>query len=180
MTILSTLSRRRLLAHAAVGLAALPATLASRPASADVVAGEDGYPYEVQKTDAEWLAQLGEHDFRILRRGGTEAQGTSPNWNEAREGIYACKGCDLPIYSSRWKVVLDKRWAFFRQSEPNALLMAIDWPQGVQDQMGLELVAATEVHCRRCGSHMGHILLVEGQILHCINGSSLDFTAAAA
>jgi peptide-methionine (R)-S-oxide reductase len=180
MSTIETFSRRRLLSRASAMLAALPAALAVRPARADVIPGADGYPYEIQKTDAEWLAQLGEHDFRILRRGGTEAQGTSPNWNETREGTYACRGCGLPIYSSRWKVVLDKRWAFFRQSEPNALLMAIDWPQGVQDQMGLELVAATEVHCRRCGSHMGHILLVEGQILHCINGSSLDFIPEAA
>jgi peptide-methionine (R)-S-oxide reductase len=55
-------------------------------------------------------------------------------------------------------------------------MMNIDWPQGAGPGMNLDILATIEVHCRRCGSHMGHVLLVEGEILHCINGTSLVFT----
>lgn len=165
-----TLSRRTLLGGAAL-LALGPVGAAAR-----VVAGADGFAYEVTRTDEEWRAQLGEHDFDILRLGGTEVPKSSPLWQETRSGTYACKGCALDLYTSRWKAEVDKGWVFFRQSVPNSLLMAIDFPDGLQDVMGLEILSAIEVHCRRCGSHQGHILLVEGSVLHCINGASLLFT----
>jgi len=69
----------------------------------------------------------------------------------------------LPIYSSSQKVVLSRGWAFFYHSYENATLTGIDRGQ-------------IEAHCRRCGSHLGHILYVESDILHCINGSALEFT----
>ncbi len=159
--------------------ATLGSITAAGIARADVVAGTDDFRYEVVHTDEAWLAQLGEHDFDILRRGGTEKPESSPLWNEDRDGAYHCKGCELNVYSSTWKVQLDKGWAFFRQSVPNSLMMNIDWPTGTGPDMGLDSLAAIEVHCRRCGSHMGHILLVDGAVLHCINGSSLTIQPAA-
>lgn len=124
-----------------------------------------GFEFEIQRTDAQWRARLNEEEYRILRRGGTEPRHTSPLATENASGIYACKGCDLPIYSSTHKVILDRGWAFFRHSYENATMTAID-----NDQI--------EAHCRRCGSHLGHILYVEREILHCINGSALTFTTA--
>jgi len=147
-------------------------------AHAEVVAGTDGFDYEVMKTRADWLEQLGEHDFGILRMGKTEEPKSSSTWNEERDGEYQCKGCELNVYSSAWKVPLDKGWAFFRHSVPNSMMMNIDWPEGAGPGMGLDMLSAIEVHCRRCGSHMGHVVLVEGTILHCINGASLTFEPA--
>lgn len=149
-------------------------------ARADFVPDADGYTYEITRPREDWLKQLGQHDFDILRLGKTEVPKSSSVWNETRSGDYHCKGCQLPNYTSKWKVELDKGWTFFRQSLTNSLLMSVDWPDGAADVAGLEDLAAIEVHCRRCGSHMGHILLVDGALLHCINGASLTFHKAAA
>lgn len=144
-------------------------------ARADVPAGRDPFTYEVTRTEAEWREMLGP-DYAILREGMTERQHSSPHWAEARAGNYACRGCDLPQYKSNLKVNLLKGWAFFTVSEPNAQMMSPDGPAEMGDNA---FETSIEVHCRRCGSHMGHILLVEGNVLHCINGASLNFTESA-
>ena len=154
------------------------AGLFARTASADVVPGEDGFGYEITRSDQEWRTLLSEAEYEILRKGGTETPKSSPLWDETREGQYTCKGCDLPVYASEHKIVLDKGWLFYRVSVPNALLMSIDGPPEAMSDMLLSRFLSIEVHCRRCGSHMGHVLPVEGQVLHCINGSSLNFTPA--
>jgi len=128
-----------------------PATIAS------------GFRYEVQRTEAEWRARLSEDEYTILREGGTEPRNSSPLAAETRNGTYACKGCDLPIYSSSQKIILPQGWVFFHHSYENAVLTGIDNGQ-------------IEAHCRRCGSHLGHILYVQSKIVHCINGSALSFT----
>ena len=140
---------------------------------ADVPAGRDPFDYEVTRTDDEWRAMFGP-DYPILREGKTERQRSSPLWAEARPGGYDCRGCDLPQYTSQLKVNLVKGWAFFTASEPNAQMMSQDGPAVMDDSNAFE--TSIEVHCRRCGCHMGHILLVEGRVLHCINGASLHFT----
>jgi peptide-methionine (R)-S-oxide reductase len=162
------------------GAAALGGLAGARMAHADVVPDTDGFAYEIVRSPEAWLEQLGEHDFNILRNGATEVPKSSSLWNEEREGGYHCKGCGLHVYSSNWKVQLDKGWAFFRHSVPNSLLTDIDWPEGTGPGLGVDILAAIEVHCRRCGGHMGHVVLVEGAILHCINGASLTFAPAAA
>lgn len=158
--------------------AALGGIASAQTVRGDVIPDMDGFEYEVAMSREAWLEQLGEHDFNILRLGGTEEPESSALWNEGREGEYHCKGCELNVYSSVWKVQIDKGWAFFRHSVPNSLMMNIDWPDGINPGMGLDILAAIEVHCRRCGGHMGHVLLVEGEILHCINGASLTFEPA--
>ncbi len=69
---------------------------------------------------------------------------------------------------------------FFRHSEPNAVLTGIDGPVPEYGAADAEYGAFIEVHCRRCGSHLGHLLQIEEQLLHCINGTSLKFQPEAA
>jgi len=167
--------RRNLLTGSAMfaGMAALGTS-----APAAVPAGRDPFDYEVTRTDDEWRAMFGA-DYGILREGKTERQRSSPHWAEARAGVYNCRGCDLLQYSARTKVNLLKGWVFFTASEPNAQLMSQDGP-AVMAEDASAFDVSIEVHCRRCGCHMGHILLVENKTLHCINGASLDFVPEAA
>jgi peptide-methionine (R)-S-oxide reductase len=155
------------------------AALVPGVAAARYVSAQDGFGYEVTRSAEEWRAMLGEHAYAILSDGRTEEPKSHPLWDSTAAGTYACRGCALPVYDARWKVVLDRGWMFFRNGEPNALLMGIDWPDGSDMSEDFESLAAIEVHCRRCGGHMGHIFYVENQLLHSINGASMDFTAAA-
>lgn len=131
--------------------------------------GESEFKFEIVRTDEEWRELLTEDEFKILRRGGTETPKSSELWEEDRDGTYHCKGCDLHVYSSDWKTILDKGWVFFAHCEPNSVLTGIDEAR---------FFSIIEAHCRRCGSHLGHILYVEDRILHCINGTSLVFKMA--
>ncbi len=166
-------SRRNLLKYAAVaGAAAVPiagASYADSHASAGGRTSGDEFEFEIIRTEAEWREMLTDLEYYILRDGGTETPKTSALWNNEEEGDYHCRGCGLHLYSSDFKVLLDKGWVFFTHSEPNSVLTGID-------QVGSTQVI--ESHCRRCGSHLGHILIVEEQILHCINGTSLVFEKA--
>jgi peptide-methionine (R)-S-oxide reductase len=168
---MKSINRRSLLTATT---AAASLTVFGSAAGAVVPAGRDPFDYEITRTDAEWHDLLGE-DYAILRGGGTEVQRSSPLWAEARAGDYACRGCDLPQYKSTAKVNLLKGWVFFKGSEPNTQLMSQDDGSEMGDTPSATNFAI-ETHCRRCGCHMGHILLVEGQVLHCINGASLKFT----
>lgn len=139
----------------------------------------DRFGYEITRTEAEWREMLSPSEHAILRKGSTELPKSNPLWNNTAEGTYCCRGCELTVYESVWKVELDKGWAFFRQSRENAVLMGVDGapPDGMAN--GDEPFGALiEAHCRRCGSHLGHILTVEGKTLHCINGTSLRFLPA--
>lgn len=170
------LSRRMF--FASTGAAALTAAGA---ASARVAPGENSdFVYEVTRTEDEWVQLLGDEGFVIMREGYTEAPKSSPLWEETRPGTYHCRGCDLHVYDSPWKTVLEKGWVFFLQSVPDALMMNIDGPTPEYGSMAEGLNATTEVHCRRCGSHLGHLLIVEGKMRHCINGQALTFTEKAA
>lgn len=140
------------------------------------------YTYEVTRTDPEWKERLTQEEYEILRTGSTETPKSSPLWEETRNGSYACKGCDLHNYDANWKVILDKGWAFFHHSTPNSVLTGIDGPvpDYGSDMAPEGTVAMMEAHCRRCGSHLGHIVMAEGMLLHCINGASLNFAPTEA
>ena len=142
----------------------------------------DDFDYEVTRTEEEWKARLNEAEYKILRRGSTELPKTNPLWEETANGSYACKGCELHNYDANWKVVLDKGWAFFKHSTPNSVLTGIDGPvpEYGSDMNNGGPGAMIEAHCRRCGSHLGHIVYVDDMLLHCINGASLTFTPAEA
>ncbi len=172
-----TINRRGLLKGTALTLAASPFV---GMAKADVVPGQDDFDYEVTRTEDEWRAMLDDNEYAVLRMGDTEEPKSSPLWNEMSAGNYYCKGCDLHVYESPWKVEVDKGWAFFRQSVPNSMLMNIDWPADAGQDPAFARLTMIEAHCRRCGSHLGHILTVENQTLHCINGAALTFTPESA
>lgn len=154
---------------------ALPATLAV--ARAAQARDTDTYTYQITRTEEEWRARLSDEEYQVLRKGGTEVPHTSLNAFREDAGSYACKGCDLEVFTSTWKVVhADIGWAFFTQAQPMSILTSIDSAaDDMVDAMGAPPEATIECHCRRCGSHLGHILTVKGQTLHCINGSALTF-----
>ena len=184
----TALTRRDLLASSAV--LAAGAALAAGPAGAQTTVSVDGesiavyvpeeseFPYEVTRTEAEWRAHLGDDDFvyGILRRAETERPKTTDLWREPHEAGYLCAGCDMPLYEGRWFQPLDKGWVFFHHAIPNAVMFGLDGPVPEYGQAGMAVSFATamgEVHCRRCGSHIGHHIPVEGVFLHCLNGTAL-------
>ena len=126
-------------------------------------------PFEVTRSEAEWRAMLTDVEFAVMRKEKTEKAFSSPLDEETRTGIYHCKGCDLPLYSSEHKYDSGTGWPSFWQSLPNAV--------GTKPDNTLFAVR-TEVHCRRCGSHLGHIFDDGPQPTgkrHCLNGVSLIF-----
>lgn len=174
----SPISRRGFMRTGLASGAVLAGTASVRATDA----ATDGFSYEVTRTEEEWRAMLSDADYKILRGGSTELPETSPLWQETANGSYACKGCDLHTYDAAWKVILDKGWAFFHHSVPNSVLTDID---GLVPEYGSDMNndgpgAMMEAHCRRCGSHLGHIVIADGMLLHCINGSSLNFTPVEA
>jgi len=181
-------TRRSALKHSVF---ALGAGVAGSVAQAAVPAGRDPFDYEITRSEEEWREMLTEEEYRILRDGGTEQQYSHPLWEEKSAGTYHCKGCDLQVYASEQKYFPDKGWVFFTVGYPNSQMMAIDARSEMADVMVTEDQSRSELneqaasffietHCRRCGSHLGHILPVEGRALHCINGASLVFNEAAA
>ena len=166
-----------------VGLgAAAVGHLPSAASAQKYVPGNDSFAYEIQRTENEWRSLLTEDEYTIMRLGHTEPRQSSEHWDRPAEeaGIYACKGCGLPIYDAKWKKVLDIGWVFFTHSEPNSVLTAIEWPDGAGMMDEFKSLTAIEVHCRRCGSHLGHIVSIKNEVLHCINGASMTFTPASA
>jgi peptide-methionine (R)-S-oxide reductase len=128
--------------------------------------------FEVTRTDAEWRAMLSKAEYKVMRREGTERAGSSPLDKNWADGTYHCKGCDLAVYSSQHKFDSGTGWPSFWQSLPGA----------VETKPDRKLFTVrTEVHCRRCGSHFGHIFddgpAPTGK-RHCLNGIALDFKAA--
>lgn len=127
--------------------------------------------FELNRTDAEWRQLLSPAEYRVLRDEGTERAFSSPLDKTFEPGTYHCKGCELPVYSSKHKYDSGTGWPSFWQSLPNAI--------GTKPDRRLFSVR-TEVHCRRCGSHFGHIFddgpKPTGK-RHCLNGIALTFVA---
>ncbi len=160
--------RRRFLTMA---LAAVPATIAGCAAGADEQPGHTAAAprFEVTKTDAEWRALLSSDQYRVLREHATERAGTSPLNAEHRVGTYYCAGCDLALYSSATKFESGTGWPSFTAPLPNAIGTAVDRTL---------FEVRTEVHCRRCGGHLGHVFddgpPPTGK-RYCMNGTALTF-----
>ena len=131
-------------------------------------------PFDIEKTDAEWRALLTPAEYDVLRGEGTEYPYTSPLNDEKRAGLYHCKGCDLPLFDAATKYDSRTGWPSFYQPLENAVGESTDYKIGY---------ARTEVHCRRCGGHMGHVF-PDGPpptgLRYCINGVSLTFRPAEA
>ncbi|PIV76531.1 MAG: peptide-methionine (R)-S-oxide reductase [Rhodobacteraceae bacterium CG17_big_fil_post_rev_8_21_14_2_50_65_11] len=174
---LSKQTRRTFLGSAAVSVAAAP-TLLGGQARAHTPTDE-GVTYEVTRSEAEWREMLSEDQYRIMREGATEPRFNSQLWEQMSAGHYHCRGCDLTLYGSDQKIMLLIGWVFFHHSHANAVLTSIDVvPAEYGDSLG-ESENMMEAHCRRCGSHLGHIISYEESPLHCINGASLVFHADA-
>lgn len=128
--------------------------------------------FEVTRSDAEWRAMLSDLEYRVMREEGTERAFSSPLDANYARGIYHCRGCDLPLYSSETKYDSGTGWPSFWAPLRNAVATKPDRSL---------LMLRTEVHCRRCGSHLGHVFgdgpPPTGQ-RHCLNGVSLVFRAA--
>jgi peptide-methionine (R)-S-oxide reductase len=129
--------------------------------------------FEIEKTDAEWRAQLTPMQYQILREEGTERPGTSPLLNEHRKGVFACAGCDLPLFSSDTKYESGTGWPSFYQPLANAV--------GKREDRSFGIVR-TEIHCRRCGGHLGHVF-DDGPrptgLRYCMDGFAMVFHPAA-
>jgi peptide-methionine (R)-S-oxide reductase len=128
--------------------------------------------FEVTLTEAEWRKKLGDQAFRVLREEATERPGSSRLNDETREGTYSCAGCDLAVFSSRAKFDSGTGWPSFTQPLSKAV--------GTREDGGV-FGARTEVHCRRCGGHFGHVF-DDGPpptgLRYCMNGAALVFRAA--
>jgi len=130
--------------------------------------------YAVRHTPAEWLRLLGPQRYHILRENGTEQFESSPLLSEHRSGTYVCAGCDLALFSSRTKYDSGDGWPSFYKALPGATATRNDY----------ELIEPrTEVHCSRCGGHLGHIFddgpRPTGK-RYCIDGLALIFRPGAA
>ncbi len=150
----------------------LMAASAAALSTPQVARAKSAPAFEVTKTDAEWRAQLTDMQYRVLRKEATERPFTSPLNDEKRRGMYHCAGCDLPLYSSRTKYDSGTGWPSFWRAERNAIGTKADYKL---------LRPRTEVHCRRCGGHLGHVFNDGPQPTgkrHCINGVALTFRAA--
>lgn len=127
--------------------------------------------FEVTRTEAEWRAMLTDAQYFVMREEGTERAGSSPLDKNYADGTYFCRGCDLALYPSSTKYDSGTGWPSFYASLPDAI--------GTKPDRKLFRVR-TEVHCRRCGSHLGHIFDDGPQPTgkrHCLNGVSLVFRA---
>lgn len=164
--------------RAFLGTAAATALAAPMAKAHTEAPGSEDITYEVTRTEEEWRAMLSDDEFRIMREFGTEPRFSSDYWTTEEAGHYHCKGCDLTIYDSDQKTVRGIGWVFFHHARADNVFLGIDeWPAQMSETEIEEVRQVTEVHCRRCGSHLGHYLIVQGEMLHCINGASLSFAA---
>jgi peptide-methionine (R)-S-oxide reductase len=125
--------------------------------------------WEVTKTDEEWRRLLTPAQYQVLRHEDTEPPGSSPLVAEHRTGVFVCAGCELPLFKSETKFESGTGWPSF-------------WSQ-IEGSVGTETdrslwMERTEVHCRRCGGHLGHVFK-DGPpptgLRYCMNGVALKF-----
>ena len=135
--------------------------------------GESDPPetFEVTRSDEEWRSTLTPEQYAVLRDERTERAGSSPLDREYRNGTYVCAACALPLFASTAKFDSGTGWPSFFD--------AIDGALRTREDRGF-LGTRTEVHCRRCGGHLGHVFddgpPPTGQRF-CMNGVAMKFVA---
>jgi peptide-methionine (R)-S-oxide reductase len=125
---------------------------------------------KVQKTDAEWRAELTPEQYRVLREKGTERAFTGEYYANKDAGTYRCAGCGAELFGSGTKYESGTGWpSFYDPADPQAVETERDWSL---------LMPRTEVHCASCGGHLGHVFS-DGPhptgLRYCINSCALDF-----
>jgi peptide-methionine (R)-S-oxide reductase len=165
-------SRRQLFAiiGAALGLTPLVAWLGRFPSAADSGTTRN---FAVTKTDQEWRATLTREQYRVLREHYTERAFSSPLDHETGRGTFICAACGNPLYSSGTKYDSGTGWPSFWSPLENAVGTSIDRSF---------FMVRTEVHCARCGGHLGHVFSdgpkPTGQ-RYCMNGAAMKFVPDA-
>lgn len=128
--------------------------------------------FEITKTEGEWRKVLTPEQFYVLRKHGTERPHTSQLDKQYGKGTYVCAACDLPLFSSETKFNSGTGWPSFFAAIENATATTVDESL---------FMSRIEVHCRRCGGHLGHVFddgpPPTGK-RYCMNGVALKFTAA--
>jgi len=161
------LSRRALLGGAGVAVVAIAATM--MPGAEE---GAQAAKYPVNMTPAQWKKKLSPQQYAILREASTERPFTSPLNKEHRTGTFICAGCDQKLFSSKTKFDSGTGWPSFWQPLPKAIGTSTDTMLGY---------SRTEVHCARCGGHLGHVF-DDGPkptgLRYCMNGAAMKFVAA--
>ena len=154
---------RRHLAICGAAFALAPAL--SRRSAADPAT----QAFEIVRTDAEWRQRLTPAQYEVLRRHGTERAGSSPLDKTYAPGVYRCAGCGLPLFSSETKYDSGTGWPSFYAPLENAVGTSTD---------NKLVYPRTEIHCRRCGGHLGHVF-EDGPPptgkRYCMNGVALTF-----
>jgi peptide-methionine (R)-S-oxide reductase len=130
-------------------------------------AGDERFP--VSKPSAEWRSQLSPEQYHVLREHGTERAGTSPLNNEKRAGIFVCAGCEQDLFASDTKYESGTGWPSFWKP--------LDGAVGTSEDRAF-FMTRTEVHCSRCGGHLGHVF-EDGPkptgLRYCMNGVAMNF-----
>ncbi len=125
--------------------------------------------FEISKTEQEWKESLTPEQFNVLRKHGTERAGTSSLDKQYGEGVYKCAGCGQPLFTSDTKYNSGTGWPSFYQPIEDAIETSIDRTL---------FMTRTEVHCSRCGGHLGHVFPDGPKPTgkrYCMNGVALEF-----
>jgi peptide-methionine (R)-S-oxide reductase len=125
--------------------------------------------FPVDKSEDDWQKQLAPEQYRVLRQHGTERAGTSPLNAEHRTGVFRCGGCGQPLFESSTKFDSGTGWPSFFRPMDGAVKTSMDRSYSMQ---------RTEVHCSRCGGHLGHVFPDGPEptgLRYCTNGASLTF-----
>ena len=163
-------SRRQFLlaAGSALGIVPLFGWVVQPPASSIQMSNEK---FPVAKTDEQWKETLSREEYNVLRKHGTERAFTSPLNAEKRAGTFVCAGCGQPLFSSNTKYDSGTGWPSFYEPLEGAVGTSVDrsW-----------FAVRTEVHCSRCGGHLGHVFpdgpRPTGE-RYCMNGVAMKFEA---